>query len=95
MKEIKFRAWDKKNKMDSDIIFYAFRYALGRMSCAVSSVSSYIEENLEIIHTEDKKMMIKEIREAIIKGHAGDPNIDVPTWKRLSDLLEINISLTK
>lgn len=48
-------------KVDTDIIFYAFRYALGRHTGAVGQVVDYIIKNWKDIPEKDKVQMKEEI----------------------------------
>lgn len=74
--------------VQSDIIFYAFRYALGRRSYSVSTVVNYIKNNMPLVHDRVKKVMIKEIQEAVAEQRAGDEFIDAPEWTTLRKLLQ-------
>ena len=49
---------------DSEIVFYAFRYCLGRMSYAVSSFCNYATANIRKIGRHELELMDKEITEA-------------------------------
>ena len=60
------------------IMFYAFRYALGRMTYATSDVRSYLENNWNELNINTRKLIHKEIKEAI--------NNDVASWKKLLSL---------
>jgi len=48
---------------EESIIFYAFRYALGRHSYAVGQVAQYIIYKRDILGQQTKDLIIKEIRE--------------------------------
>ena len=52
---------------DSEIVFYAFRYCLGRMSYAVSTFCDYAKTYIKSIGRHELELMDKEITEAQIK----------------------------
>jgi hypothetical protein len=66
--------------MSSSILIYAFRYALGRMTYAVSEVADALIENKDIFSESHKELICREIREAIADNCAGH-DCDVETWK--------------
>lgn len=66
----------------STIIFYAFRYCLGRMTYAVSDFCEFAKDNIVEISDRDKELMKKEIKEAIKEGKAG-MKMDVEQWEQL------------
>lgn len=72
----------KKIEVHTDILFYAFRYVLGRSTYAVEQVGRCIEKHASDFHPNDRRHIIAEIDEAIAKGHVGMP-MDVETWKRV------------
>lgn len=61
------------------ILFFAFRYALGRRTYAVGIVSDEIIKQKENIPPITKELMEKEIREAIKKDCAG-AECDIARW---------------
>jgi hypothetical protein len=61
--------------MNEDIIFYAFRYALGRKSYAVSDVVNYLLEVWDELTSETQQMIIKEIKECPDLGMDMDKNL--------------------
>ena len=73
-------------QVDQNILIYAFRYALGRMSYSVSDVVEAIKENWDKINENAKNIITKEIQEAIKNNEAGDPDIDVPLWRSILEL---------
>lgn len=87
--------WEKRwkqetltmTKLDTDIIFYAFRYALGRRTGAVDRVSKYILNNWEVIPEQDKVNMICEIKDAIEKDWAG-AGCDIQEWQKIVERSE-------
>ena len=69
------------NKYNEEgIMFYAFRYALGRKTYAVSTVSTALIDNWHLISNKTKEIIIDEINKAIEKGDAG-MEMDVKQWK--------------
>ena len=77
----------EKKRFDEHITFYAFRYALGRMTYAVSDVIIYILDNLDLISIKTKELMIKEINSAIDEKRAG-MQMDISKWKELAKELQ-------
>ena len=68
--------------MNDDIVFYAFRYALGRKTYAVGIVVDYILGNWDLLKPATKGLIQAEIEEAIEKGNAG-MEIDVKEWTKI------------
>jgi len=62
-----------------EILFYAFRYALGRMTYAVGDVSDCLIENWDRLSKNMKMHIIDEIKEAVRKGEAG-MDMDKTRW---------------
>lgn len=75
----------KLTALEHNIIFYAFRYALGRQTYAPSEVVGYLETYWQDIPTMIRHKIQEEIRQAIVRGEAG-ADIDVKTWKKVLDL---------
>lgn len=75
---------------DCEILFYAFRYCLGRMSYAVQDFCEYAKEHLQGISEKYLRLMDKEIDEAgaisfdspIQKSGLG-MDCDAADWRRL------------
>ncbi len=65
---------------NEEILFYAFRYALGRMTYAVSTVSGELINNWHRISDHTKELIIDEINKAIKSDNAG-AKCDVVRWK--------------
>lgn len=57
--------------MKPDIMFYAFRYALGRTTYAVSDVSQYLIDHWDEIDAKHQRLIHTEISEALTNGTAG------------------------
>ena len=51
-------------KKDSEIVFYAFRYCLGRCTYAVDDFCNYAIEHVSVIGRHELELMDKEITEA-------------------------------
>ncbi len=68
-----------------DILIYAFRYALGRMSYSVSTVRDEIVRNWRNLSEADRKLYQREIQEAIDHGAAG-MECDARTWNMILSL---------
>ena len=64
------------------ILFYAFRYALGRTSYCVNGVVELIIKHNNILSTNHRGLMIKEIQNAIANNQAGW-ECDVKEWEKL------------
>ena len=69
-------------EVNENMVVYAFRYALGRMSGVSSDVSDYIIDNWHKFKPHTKKQIIREIEIAIERGEAG-MELDVDFWKRI------------
>ena len=76
-----------EQQFNEDIAFYAFCYALGRLTYAVEIVVDYLLENWELIGTGTKKMIVDEINEAINKNDVG-MDIDIKYWEKLLKIYE-------
>lgn len=70
---------------DENILHFAMRYALGRMTAAPEIVVSKIEELWPRIRPYTKDQMKREITEHINLKIAGDP-CDEETWRRVLHL---------
>ncbi len=67
-------------EVSEDMVMYAFRYALGRKTYAVGTVSKYLIENWHRFRQFTREQIVKEIEEAIEKGEAG-MKMDIQSWK--------------
>ena len=77
-----------------DILFFAFRYALGRRTFTPSIVAKEIKNNIKVLPTSDLNNMATEIMEAWAVGCLGD-ECDVKTWMDLDDLIEVELERRK
>jgi hypothetical protein len=71
--------------LDEEILFYAFRYTLGRMTYAVSTVSDCIIKNWDELSTNKQTLIQKEIIEAINSDNVG-MDMDRIAWERILKL---------
>jgi hypothetical protein len=80
---------DKKFLVERDILFYAFRYSLGRMTFAPIIVMENIKANIDNISTDDIKVYIKEIKERENFGYGME--CDKRDWLNFVSYLEDEI----
>ncbi len=71
----------------------AFRYALGRMTYAVSCVSNHLIENWDNFKPSEQEVIVREIKEAIKNNNIG-MDCDKRQWERIL-LLEMALRETK
>lgn len=74
-------------KLNEDILFMAFRYALGRATYVVNDVVETLILHWDEISVNMKKMIQDEIKDAIEKDNAGW-DIDKEEWKKI---LKLNV----
>ncbi len=72
------------------ILFYAFRYAAGRCTYAVSDVCQALIENMYKLHDLTKKQIIQEIEDKKDNGQLGMA-MDEDEWLRVSNILQQNL----
>lgn len=70
-----------------DILFYAFRYTLGRKTYAVSTVTAMLIKHKDLLSGSTKDVIRREIHAAIIEDKAG-MDCDVAEWKHVLEGLE-------
>lgn len=70
-----------------DILFYAFRYALGRRSYAVSEVASEVRAHAATLKPKIRNLMISEIKVADAADTIG-MEMDRKEWMRTLKVLE-------
>ena len=80
---------DKKIVTDRNILLFAFRYALGRMSYAPGMVIDSIKENIENISSNDIEQYIREIEGCNDYGMA----FDKTTWLNFCEYLKHELRL--
>jgi len=66
--------------IDEDIVFYAFRYCLGRRTYAVSDCARYLHQHWHALRPRTQHLIHREIHEALERNAAGDV-IDVRMWQ--------------
>jgi 2C-methyl-D-erythritol 2,4-cyclodiphosphate synthase len=71
-----------KDEQLESLLVYSFRYALGRMTYAVSDVAMAIILNKHVLHPYTKELIRKEIAEAISMDRAG-MEMDVEEWSNV------------
>lgn len=69
-------------KYSEDILFWAFRYALGRMTYCVADVAEALIINAPHIQRRNRDQIIREINEAIMRNQAG-MDMDVQRWREV------------
>ncbi len=69
-------------KYSEDILFWAFRYALGRMTYCVADVAEALIINAPYIQRRNRDQIIREINEAIMRKQAG-MDMDVQRWREV------------
>lgn len=73
-------------QVEESIVFWAFRYALGRMTYVVGDVGDHIIRNAELFSDEFKKNVIGEIREKEYKNELG-MEMDKTKWLEVKRVL--------
>ena len=66
----------------SEIIFYSFRYALGRKTYVVSDVVEKISKYWNDIDEKHQRLIIKEIEDAIAMNNYG-MEMDLKEWQKV------------
>ena len=72
-------------KVSDHTLFFAFRYALGRMSTAPSIVADDLKRNWHLLDSGTKKRIKEEINEAIEKKTIG-MECDKDVWEEILKL---------
>lgn len=65
-----------------EILIYAERYAIGRMTYAPHTVCSIINGGLIVISTNTLDVLKRDIEREIERDNLGSPTIDAPIWKK-------------
>lgn len=81
-----------QNRDFSTVMFFAFRYSLGRQSTAPSFMQDYIKSHISYFTVRDLEQMIDEIDAEARWHNLGDPTIDEPMWRQFQDDLRLEIS---
>lgn len=85
-----------KKEYDRDfvnIIFFAFRYALGRYTSAPYIVCDFVQKHIDEIDHHSRKQMIEEIEEFEPTGHIIDQHIYRTKWQELKAFLVESLSV--
>lgn len=69
---------------EDHMVFYAFRYCLGRQTYAVSHCAEYLVLHWDRVSANSKDLIVKEINEAIESGRAGAA-CDIDSWLQVLD----------
>lgn len=70
--------------VESTIIMFAFRYALGRATAAPSIAIRCLEENWHRLSEQDKEQIVREIMGAVMRGDAGS-DAHANEWLKFAD----------
>lgn len=70
---------------DRDILFYAFRYALGRSTYAVHTMVAVLTSNWDKLSTHDKNKIKKEIRDMFL-DRTTLMDMDKREWTKILEL---------
>lgn len=85
-----------KKEYDRDfvnVIFFAFRYALGRYTSAPYIICDFVQKHIDEIDHHSRKQMIKEINEFEPTGHIIDQYIYRTKWRELKAFLVESLSV--
>ena len=81
---------DKNFQVERDVLFYAMRYALGRMTFAPITVIENIKHNIDLLNKNDIKLLIRDIEEQKDFGGYG-MDCDERLWLDFKSYLEDKI----
>lgn len=73
----------KKCKVNSTVLLFAVRYAIGRMSYAPAMVADTIRENINVLTDNDLDLILKEIDSCYNYGM----DFDKTTWLNLKEFI--------
>tara|TARA_Y100000310_G_scaffold263550_1_gene273806 strand:+ start:137 stop:499 length:363 start_codon:yes stop_codon:yes gene_type:complete len=65
-----------------DLLFYSFRYALGRSTYAVEDVADMIIKYWDMLSSNEKSCIIKEIEHSIAQDNYG-MDMDLKSWQKV------------
>lgn len=83
---------DKQFRVERDMLIYAMRYALGRMTFAPSTVIENIKCNINLFNNDELKMLIRDIEDQAGFGYGME--CDTQTWLSFREYLENRINST-
>lgn len=69
-------------QVDSSLLIYSFRYALGRRTGAPGDVAAALVEHGEVLQVYERHQIVREIEQAIAEDRAGAP-CDVDEWRQV------------
>lgn len=72
--------------MPDVFLMYAFRYALGRQSYAVSDVAGALVANRDHLTSDRRRQIIRDINDAIAEDRAGAAT-DVARWQQVAEAM--------
>lgn len=75
--------------LTDEIVFYAFRYACGRMTYATHDVSEFLISHWYELSPDTREMIVREIGEKIDRGEAG-MDCDIESWQKVVDFDKAN-----
>lgn len=75
------------NRDLNDMLFYAFRYTLGRMTYSTGTVSDLLLKYQAEITNNNKELIVKEITKAIASNRAG-MQMDIDLWLKVKEEFE-------
>lgn len=83
---------EKQFQVDREILMYAMRYALGRMTFAPTTVVENIKHNINLFSQGDLEIFIRDIEEQESYGRqALGMDCDVKTWLSFKQYLKDRI----
>lgn len=82
---------DKQFRVERDILIYAMRYALGRMTFAPTTVMDNIRHNIDLFSLDSLRLLIRDIDEQPSFGGYG-MECDERLWLDFREYLEDVIS---
>ena len=65
-----------------EVLIYAERYAIGRMTYAPHTVCNIINGGLTVISTKTLDVLKRDIERETERDNLGSPTIDAPIWKK-------------
>jgi hypothetical protein len=80
--------------VSEDVLFWAFRYTLGRMTYSVQDVTTAITMNIGNLTTKTARQMLKEIDEKYAVNALG-MEMDKAEWLKVRDLLNKKVNGAK
>ena len=81
---------EKQFQVERDILIYATRYALGRMTFAGATVLENIQHNIDLFSANDLKLLIRDIDEQ--KNYGYGMECDEELWLGLRAYLQNELS---